>query len=292
MTGRLDGKTAIVTGGATGIGEAIAHKFAREGARVIVAGLPTDPVNNVVQSIREHGGTAQSFLGDLADEVDAQACVAQALDAFGKINILVNNAGVFPEIAECQDHSVELFDYILRNNIRSAFLMTKYALPHLQRSRGVVISTGSEAGEMGEPTAAPYGGSKGFLHAFMRGVAYEQGKYGVRALCVCPGPIDTAWTRKETGPMDAQMEKQTLAGTVLGRRGTPEEMANVFAFAASDEASFVTGALIFADGGTTIAKGGPGEMVQSFVKEQPKPTLDLRHSHDGLKGKPVENRMH
>jgi hypothetical protein len=88
------------------------------------------------------------------------------------------------------------------------------------------------------------------------------------------------------------MEKQTLAGTVLGRRGTPEEMANVFAFAASDEASFVTGALIFADGGTTIAKGGPGEMVQSFVKQQPRPTLDLKHSHDGMKDKPVENRMH
>ena len=92
--------------------------------------------------------------------------------------------------------------------------------------------------------------------------------------------------------MNAEMEKQTLAGTVLGRRGTPEEMANVFAFAASDEASFITGALLFADGGTTIAKGGPGEMAQRFVREQPKPTLDLRHSHDGLRNKPIENRMH
>ncbi|KRR05844.1 SDR family NAD(P)-dependent oxidoreductase [Bradyrhizobium valentinum] len=292
MAGRLESKIAIVTGAGTGIGEAIAHKFAREGAKVVAAGLPDDPVDDVVRAIRERGGVAESFLGDLADEVDAQACVALAADAFGKIDILVNNAGVFPEIAECQDHSVEMFDYVVRNNIRSAFLMTKFALPHLRRSHGVVISTGSEAGEMGEPMAAPYGGSKGFLHAFMRSVAYEQGKYGVRALCVCPGPIDTAWTHKETGLMDAQMEKQTLAGTVLGRRGTPEEMANVFAFAASDEASFLTGTLIFADGGTTIAKGGPGEMAKSFVREQPKPTLDLKHSHDGLKGKPVENRMH
>jgi NAD(P)-dependent dehydrogenase (short-subunit alcohol dehydrogenase family) len=254
--------------------------------------LPDDPIEDVVNHIRMHGEEAESFLGDLADETDAKACVTMALDAFGKLDILINNAGVFPEIAECQDYSVRNFDYIVRNNMRSAFLMTKFALPHLQRARGVVISTGSEAGEVGEPTAAPYGGSKGFLHAFMRGIAYEQGKYGVRALCVCPGPIDTAWTRKETGPMDEQMEKQTLAGTVLGRRGTPEEMANVFAFAASDEASFMTGALIFADGGTTIAKGSPGEMVQSFVREQPRTTLDLRHSHDGLRGKPVENRMH
>jgi NAD(P)-dependent dehydrogenase (short-subunit alcohol dehydrogenase family) len=218
--------------------------------------------------------------------------VTRAVEAFGKLDILINNAGVFPEIAECQDHSVEAIDDILRNNIRTAFLVTKFALPLLQLTRGVIISTGSEAGDVGEPTAAPYGGSKSFLHAFMRGVAYEQGKYGVRANCVSPGPIDTAWTHKETGPMSAQMEKQTLAGTVLGRRGTPEEIANVFAFIASDEASFMTGALVFADGGTTIAKGAPGEQAKSFVKEQPEPTLDLKHSHDGLKNKRVENRMH
>lgn len=132
--------------------------------------------------------------------------------------------------------------------------MAKFALPHLHMTRGVVIATGSEGGEVGEPTAAPYGGSKGFLHAMIPGIAYERGKYGVHANCVCPGPIDTAWTHKETGPMDEQMEKQTLAGSVLGRRGTPEEMANVFVFVASDEASYMTGALVFADGGATIAK--------------------------------------
>jgi NAD(P)-dependent dehydrogenase (short-subunit alcohol dehydrogenase family) len=292
MTGRLDGKVAIVTGAGTGIGEAIAHKFAVEGARVLAAGLPGDPVVDVVEAIRAKGGLAEAYTGDLSEELKAQECVTRAVEAFGTLDILINNAGVFPEIAECQDHSLESFDYILRHNIRTAFLMTKYALPILQKTRGVVIATGSEAGEVGEPTAAPYGGSKGFLHAFMRGVAYEQGKYGVRANCVCPGPIDTAWTHKETGPMNAEMEKQTLAGTILGRRGTPEEMANVFAFVASDEASFMTGALIFADGGTTIAKGGPGEQAQSFVKEQPKPTLPLQHSHDGLKNKRVENRIH
>jgi NAD(P)-dependent dehydrogenase (short-subunit alcohol dehydrogenase family) len=291
MPGRLEGKAAIITGGATGIGEAIAHKFCTEGAQVVVAGLPSDPVSDVVNTLRWHRHRAEPFMGDLSNEQEARACVSMAVDVFGKLDVLVNNAGVFPEIAECQDFSIDNFDYIIRNNIRSAFLMTKFALPHLQHTRGVVISTGSEAGQMGEPTAAPYGGSKAFLHSFMRGVAYEQGKYGVRANCVCPGPIDTAWTRTETGPMDSKMEKQTLAGTVLGRRGTPEEMANVFAFLASDEASYVTGALWYADGGTTIAKGGPGEMVQDFVKEQPQPTLDLKHSHDGLKHKPVENRM-
>jgi NAD(P)-dependent dehydrogenase (short-subunit alcohol dehydrogenase family) len=292
MAGRLEGKVAIVTGGGTGIGEAIAHKFAREGASVLVAGLPTDPIADVVATIRKQRGQAEAFLGDLAEERDAEACIAKALNTYGKLDILINNAGVFPEIAECQAFTVRSFDYLLRNNVRSAFLMTKYALPHLQKTRGVVICAGSEAGEVGEPTAAAYGGTKGFLHAFMRGIAHEQGKYGVRANCVCPGPIDTAWTHKETGPMDAAMERQTVAGTVLGRRGTPEEMANVFCFVASDEASFMTGALVFADGGTTIAKGAPGQRVAAFVKEQPAPTLDLRHSRDGLRNKPVGNRMH
>ncbi|TYO65649.1 SDR family NAD(P)-dependent oxidoreductase [Bradyrhizobium hipponense] len=99
MTGRLEGKMAIVTGAVMGIGEAIAHKFAREGAKVVVAGLSTDPVEDVVRVIRAHGGTAEAFLGDLADEVDAQACVALALDAFGGLDVLINNAGVFPSKA-------------------------------------------------------------------------------------------------------------------------------------------------------------------------------------------------
>jgi len=162
----------------------------------------------------------------------------------------------------------------------------------LLQSKGVVISAGSEAGEVGEPNATPYGGSKGFIHAFMRGVAFEQGKYGVRANCVCPGPIDTAWTHKETGPMNDEMERMTVTGTVLGRRGTPEEMANVYAFLASDEASYVTGALWFADGGTTIAKGGPGGMVPEELARQPQPTLPLSHGHDGYAGKSPENRLH
>jgi NAD(P)-dependent dehydrogenase (short-subunit alcohol dehydrogenase family) len=291
MSGRLNGKVAIITGAGAGIGEAIAHKFAREGARLILAGLPNDPVQEVAQAVVQNGGEAEAFLGNVAEEQWAQACVQKAINRFGKLDVLVNNAGVFLEVAECQDYSIGNFDETVFNNIRSVFLMTKFALPHLQETRGVVISAGSEAGEMGEPNNAPYGGTKAFVHAFTRGVAYEQGKYGVRANCVCPGPIDTAWTHKETGPMNAEMEATTLAGTVLGRRGTPEEMANVYAFLASDEASFVTGALWFADGGTTIAKGGPGQQVPDSLKVQPQPALPLAHSHDGLVNKQVVNRL-
>lgn len=285
MAGRLANKVAIVTGAGTGIGEAIAHKFAREGARVLVNGLPSDPVDDVVAAITEAGGEAVAFKADITDETQALACVQKAVEAFGKLDVLINNAGVFLATAETQDYSIETFDQTLRNNVRSVFLMTKYALPHLQETRGNIVSTGSEAGFNGIANNTPYGGTKAWIHSFMMGVAVEQAKYGVRANCVCPGAIDTAWTHKETGPMDKKMEQMLIEATPMARRGTPEEMANVFAFIASDEASYVTGAMWLADGGVTPAKGSAGQDTPRALRQEPEGELGLAHSHDGLKNK-------
>ncbi len=165
--------------------------------------------------------------------------------------------------------------------------MTKFALPHLQRSRGNIVFTGSEAGMNGSPNFTPYGGSKGFLHAFMKGVALEQAHHGVRANCVCPGAVDTAWTRGAESPIPLAAQAGIDDRTPLGRRGTPEEIANVIAFLASDEASYVTGALWLADGGVTPAKGDIGAQTPAELRLPPKGVLTLRHSHDGLHGKPV-----
>lgn len=287
MTGRLSGKVAVITGGATGIGEAISHKFAHEGAKVVVCGLPDDPVEDVVANIMKEGWEAHGYKGDISVEANAQDCIKKTVDHYGKLDILINNAGVFITSAEVDKYPVADFDYTLRMNLRSAFLMTRYAIPHLQKTKGNVICAGSESGFNGLATNTPYGGTKAFLHAFMMGVAVEQGKYGVRANCVCPGPIDTAWTHKETGPMDAKTEQMTVTSTVLGRRGTPEEMANVYCFLASDEASYVTGACWLADGGQTPAKGPVGMEAKGHVKREPKGELDgeLEHSKDGLKNK-------
>ncbi|MCB2376091.1 SDR family oxidoreductase [Hymenobacter sp. BT635] len=281
MNRRLEGKVAIVTGGGAGIGEAICKKFAKEGAHVVVVGLAEDPVGDVAEEIVAAGGRAVAFSGDISSQATAEACVQLALDRFGKLDVLVNNAGVFPATDELDKYPVEAFEYMIKHNIYTAFHMSRAALPYLQKTRGNIISAGSEAGQMGSPNITPYGGTKAWVMTFSKGLAVEQAKYGVRVNCVGPGPIDTAWTHKETGPMDKKMEKNTVEGVPMGRRGTPEEVANVYLFLASDEASYVTGATYFVDGGVTSSKSLSGEEVPSDLKKEPAGELVLAHSQDG-----------
>ncbi|MGH7646995.1 MAG: SDR family NAD(P)-dependent oxidoreductase [Gemmatimonadaceae bacterium] len=153
------------------------------------------------------------------------------------------------------------------------------------------MCAGSEAGMKGEPGNTTYGGTKGFLHAFMAGVAVEQAKDGVRANCIVPGPIDTSWTHQETGAVTEDIEKALIAATPLGRRGTVEEVANVYAFLASDAASFVTGALWTVDGGITVAKGPVGALVKPEMAKPPKPTIPLHHTQDGTRTKKIVKEM-
>lgn len=281
MEKRLDHKVAIVTGGGTGIGEAISKKFAREGARVIVAGLPEDPVDQVAREIEQQGGIAHYYQGDLSVMANAEACVNLAVRMYGKLDVLVNNAAAFPEVNTLTDFSEESFDYMHRNNNKTVFMMSKAALPQLQQNKGNIVITGSEAGLLGEPQNAPYGATKGWNHAFARGLAGEQAQYGVRVNVVAPGPIDTAWTHVTTGPMDMEMAKMNKQAPLMGRLGTPEEVANVFAFLASDEASFVTGAIYFVDGGITIGKGPIGDKAAPNLKHEPADTLGLEHTYEG-----------
>lgn len=281
MEKRLAGKVAIVTGGATGIGEAISKKFAKEGASVVVAGLPEDPVEDVAKEITKDGGKAVPFAGDLSVWEIAKSCVALAIKQYDKLDILINNAGVFVETNYLTDYSEEAFDYMIKNNIKTTFMMSKAALPALQKSKGNIVTAGSEAGVLGIPQNTPYGGTKAFNIAFTKGLAAEQAAYGVRCNIVGPGPIDTAWTHKETGPMDKKMEKTNKQANLTGRRGTAEEVANVYLFLASDEASYVTGALYMVDGGITIAKGPVGDEASSSFKDEPDGDLKLKHTREG-----------
>jgi len=287
MKGQLHDKVTIVTGGGTGIGEAICRKCALEGAKVIVNGLPDDPIADVVSAILDDGGSAIPFAGDVSDDAIARDCVATAVESFGRLDVLINNAGVLLVGAETDKVTPEQFDEHVRCNVRTAFLMTKHALPHLRKTRGNIICAGSAAGINGEPGATIYGGTKGFLHAFVAGVAVEQAKYGVRANCICPGPIDTAWTHKETGAVDENIEKALVSSVPFGRRGTPEEVANVYAFLASDAASFVNGALWTVDGGLTQSKASMGAQASKAAATPPRGTIDLQHTHDGTRNKEI-----
>lgn len=284
---RLANKVAIITGGGTGIGEAICHTFAALGAKVVVNGLPGDPVDEVAAAIRDQGGEAVAIAADVSDEAEAKRCIDEAVKTFGHLDILVNNAGILLVNAPTEEFGVDQLDEHLRHNVRTTFLMTKLALPHLQKTKGNIISAGSEGGINGQPRNTPYGGTKGFIHSFMKGVAVEQAQYGVRANCVCPGPVDTAWTHKETGAVDAQIEEVLVGAVPLGRRGTVEEIANVYAFLASDEASFVTGALWLVDGGITPAKGMMGQLARPDVAKAPSRKFALKHTQDGLQNKKI-----
>ncbi len=286
---KLSNKVAIVTGGGSGIGEAIAHRFAHEGAAVLIADLPDSAAQDVADAINSFGGKAVAYLGDLSEESHAQGCVRAAVDAFGRLDVLASNAGVFIAMGEVDKWTTESFDYLTRMNTKPGFLMTKFALPELRKTRGNIVYTGSISGIGGSAELAVYGASKGFVLAFMKGVAQEQAKYGVRANAVAPGAIATSWTKAGAGgPITPELEKMVAAVAPMGRLGTPEEMANVITFLASDEASYVTGAVFVADGGVVPAQGLPGDQVSEELKKLPEPKRPLSHTFDGEKGKPVQ----
>lgn len=288
---KLVGKTALVTGGASGIGEAIAHKLASEGARVLVADLSVDAAREVAEAIGANGGRAEAFAGDLSDEAVTEKCVTAAIDRFGRLDILASNAGIFPFTGEVDQWDVETFDKVMRNNTRSTFLMTRFAIPHLRASRGNIVYTGSITAMMGAAEVAVYGGSKGFIHAFMMGVAMEQAKHGVRANVVAPGAIATSWVIAGAGgPATPEFEQALKDGAAMGRQGTTEELANVVAFVASDEASFVTGSVFVADGGVLPAQGAPGADVSDELRSPPPLTLPLTRAEGSRKGGPSSGK--
>lgn len=285
---KLENKVAIVTGGASGIGEAIVLKFVREGAAVVVADLPDMAVQDVVDAINLQGGRAAAYLGDLSEEDHAKACVQVAVDTFGQLDILASNAGVFPQLAPVVDFETTSFETLIKGNLRAAFFVTKYAIPELRKSRGAIVYTGSTAGVNGQAQVAAYSGTKGFTLSFMQGVAMEEAANGVRANAVAPGVISTAWNIPgHGGPLSKEFAEQSKDLMPLGRMGTPEEVANVVTFLASSEASYVTGAVFIADGGLTVANGAPGQQVPDDLRKEPEITLPLRHRTDGFIGKQV-----
>jgi 3-oxoacyl-[acyl-carrier protein] reductase len=247
--GKLAGRTAIVTGGANGIGRGIAEAFAREGADVVVADIATsDQAQPVIEAIRQAQQRALYFHTDVADEKQVQAMVNAALEAFGHIDILVNNAGIFTQ-SLVEDLPVADWDRVLNVNLRGTFLCTHYVLPHLlKQGWGRIINIASQLGYIGGVEVAHYCASKGGVIAFTKALAREVATRNVLVNGIAPGPILTDLLASET----EEWKAAKLAELPIGRFGEVREVVPTAVFLASDDASYYVGQILGPNGGDVM----------------------------------------
>ncbi|HEX9155673.1 MAG TPA: SDR family oxidoreductase [Nitrospira sp.] len=251
---RLEGKVAVVTGGTAGIGEAIAKRFAEEGASVVVTGRRQQELDRVVSVIRHSKGKALAVAGSVADEAHAQDVTRRALDSFGRVDILVNNAGIGDFGKRLHEIDDATWANVLDVNLTGVFRMTRAIIPQmLKQGRGAIVNISSIASLVGIATLSAYAASKGGLDALTRALAIDYAKDGIRCNVVNPGLIDTPMA----APLMADPERlqPILAQYAISRPGTTEEVANMVLYLASDEAAWVTGGTFTIDGGMTIYKG-------------------------------------
>ena len=247
MTPRFQGKTAIVTGAAAGIGKATALRLAREGARLALVDIDREKAEQVAETIRAAGGTALPFTADVAQNDDVKAVAAEVLARFGQIDILVNNAGAgWQKATLFQDVSDGSWEWIFDLNVKGTLYFTRAVLANMvARQYGKIVNITSIAASVGIPGLAVYAASKGAVVSFTKSLAMELGPSRINVNCVSP-----ALVAREGEALEP------CRGTFLGRKGKPEEFAAVIAFLASDEASFITGAEYLVDGGRTLGPRG------------------------------------
>ena len=247
MNGLTDG-VALVTGGGSGIGRAIARRFAHEGARVAVADVNRGAAEGTVETIENEGGDAAAFAADVSSETAVASLVDAVTEQFGGLDFAANNAGVEGDNAPIEEQSVELFDRVIGVNLRGTFLSIKHELPHLRESGGAIVNTASVAGLVGAPDLTPYYASKHGVVGLTRSVAAEAADDDVRVNAVCPGVIDTPMVDRAIGT-DEEARAAAVAPQAMERLGTPEEVAGCVVWLCSDDASFVTGTALPVDGG-------------------------------------------
>jgi NAD(P)-dependent dehydrogenase (short-subunit alcohol dehydrogenase family) len=255
--GALNGKVALITGGASGIGQATALLFAREGASVAVIDMDEIGGRAVVEKIVNEGGKAIFVCADVSKAADCQFAVEQTVKQLGKLNVVFNNAGIIRR-ASVLELSEEDWDRVMAVNVKSVFLLSKYAIPVIAKEGGgVIINTASGWGLVGGRKAAAYCASKGAVVLLTKAMALDHGRQNIRVNCICPGDTDTPMLRNEAKQL-GKPEDEFLSESAqrpLQRIGKPEEIAQAVLYLASDAASFVTGTALVVDGGGLAGSG-------------------------------------
>ena len=253
---RFEGKVAVVTGAATGIGRATALAFAREGASVALADVNAEAMKETAREIETSGGSGLAVLSDVSRGEDASRIASDAVEHFGGVDYLVASAGI-QTYGTVVDTDEDTWDRTLAVNLKGVYLAAKYCIPEMiKRGGGAIVNVASVQGLQSQPNVAAYAASKGALIAMTRTMALDHAGDGIRVNSLCPGSINTpllrfaADTYSPDDPLGAIDEWGKLHA--LGRVGKPEEMADVALFLVSDAASFMTGATVVADGGLTI----------------------------------------
>ena len=255
MADRLGDKTALVTGAGSGIGAATATLFAAEGAAVALADLRVDAVRERAAALAAGGNTAIALAGDVARPADAERMVETVVERFGRIDVLVNCAGVTPRYAPEEWDFERTWDWVMSVNLKGTYLVSRFATARMQQQGGgAVVNLSSIYGLVGRPTFFgtghdPYPPAKGGIVTLTKDMANALGKHGIRINALCPGFIYTHMTRSLTD--DPEWLRQMEAMEPLGRLGQPEEVARAALFLASDDASFITGVALPVDGGYT-----------------------------------------
>lgn len=251
QAGELAGKVALITGGASGIGFATAELFVREGAAVLIADRDSAAGERAVAALTALGARASFVRADVARAADCEAAVEAAVARYGRIDILFNNAGITRRANVVETTEAE-WDEVMAVNVKSMFLMCKYAVPVMRRQGGgSIVNTASGWGLVGGKDAVSYCASKGAVVLLTKSMAVDHGAENIRVNCVCPGDTDTAMLRGEARQLGLEETALVAAGAnrPLRRVGQPPEIAQAVLFLASDRASFVTGDALVVDGG-------------------------------------------
>lgn len=245
--GKLQDRVALIYGGTSGLGEATAKLYAKEGAKVAIAGRSVERGNEIVDAIKHEGGEAIFVEVDLMETDQIKQSVQDTVDAFGTIDILYNGAGILDEYVGIIETDEEEFDQIVQLNIKAPFIATKEVMPiFVEKGKGVVINLGSQGSKFAGVGGTSYVTSKHALVGFNKQLAYDYGDKGIKALLLAPGFIDT--------PMTDDVEEERLNDIPDRRAGKPEEVAKLALFLASDDSNYMNGTEVYMDGGWTVGR--------------------------------------